>query len=45
MLSYITYITEKVYEGVVAAVGHGEPVATEPDDVDVRVAKSRHNIT
>ena len=34
-----TYVTEEVDEGVVAGVGHGEPVAAEPDDVDVRIAK------
>ena len=33
-----TYIAEEVDEGVVAAIGHGQPVQTEPDDVNVRVA-------
>ena len=36
-----SYITEEVYEGVVAAVGHGEHVAAEPDHVDVLVTASR----
>ena len=36
-----SYIAEEVYEGVVAAVGHGEHVAAEPDHVDVLVTASR----
>ena len=35
-----SYIAEEVYEGVVAAVGHGEHVAAEPDHVDVLVTAS-----
>ena len=36
-----SYIAEEVYEGVVAAVGHGEHVAAEPDHVDVLVTVTR----
>lgn len=32
-----TYVEEEVDEWVVAAVGHGEPVHAEPDNVDVWV--------
>ena len=32
------YVAEEVDEGVVAGVGHGQPVAAEPDHVDVRIA-------
>ena len=39
-----TYITEEVDEGVVAGVGHGEPVAAEPDDVDVRITEILQSI-
>ena len=37
---YHTHIAKEVDEGIVAAVGHCQPVATGPDDVDVRVAKT-----
>ena len=30
-----THIAQQVDEGVVGTVGHGQPVAAEPDDVDV----------
>lgn len=32
-----THIAQQVDEGVVGAVGHSEPVAAEPDDVDVGI--------
>jgi len=32
------YIEQEIDEGVVAAVGHRQPVHAEPDDVDVRIA-------
>ena len=35
-----THIAEKVDEWVVAAVGHGQPVTTEPDNVDVLVTEN-----
>ena len=35
----MTYIAEEVDEGIVAAVGHGQPVAAEPDNVDIRIAR------
>ena len=33
-----TYIAEDVDKGIIAAVGHGEPVTAEVDDVDVPIA-------
>jgi hypothetical protein len=33
----VTYVVNAVNEGVVAAVAHCQPVAAEPDDVDVAV--------
>ena len=41
----ITHIAEEVYEWVVAGVRHGEPVTTEPDDVDVRVTENKSDIS
>ena len=38
-MNVFTHVTEEVDEWVVAAVGHGQPVAAEPDNVDVRVAE------
>ena len=32
-----TYVEEEVDEGVVATIGHGQPVHAEPDYVDVWV--------
>jgi hypothetical protein len=39
----VTYIVNAVDEGIVAAVAHGQPITTEPDDVDVAVPASSHN--
>ena len=36
-----THITEKIDEGIVTAVGHGQPMATEPDNIDVLITKHR----
>ena len=36
-LNYQTHIAEQVYEGIIGAVGHRQPVTAKPDDVDVRI--------
>ena len=35
---FFAYVAEEVDEGVVAGVGQAQPVAAEPDHVDVRIA-------
>ena len=40
-----TYITKKIDEGIVAAVRHGQPVTTEPDNVDVLITKENSKST
>jgi hypothetical protein len=39
----VTYIVNAVDEGIVAAVAHGQPITTEPDDVDVAVPARDRN--
>lgn len=34
-----TYIAEEVDKWVVATVGHGQPVGSKPDNVDVWIAE------
>lgn len=38
----VTHVVYAVYEGVVAAVAHSQPVTTEPDHVDVSVSGKRN---
>jgi hypothetical protein len=40
---YSTYIINAVYEWVVAAVTHREPITTEPDYVNISVPATRQN--
>ena len=35
---YITYMTNEVYEGIVARIGHSQPMCTKPKNVDIFVA-------
>jgi hypothetical protein len=34
-------MADEIDEGVVAGVGHGQPVCAEPEDVDVLVPENR----
>ena len=40
-----TYVEKKIDEGIVAAVGHGQPVHAEPDDVDVRISENVDHVS
>ena len=40
-----THVEKKIDEGVVATVGHGQPVHAEPDDVDVRISENVDHVS
>lgn len=39
--TFYTHIVNSIYEGVVAAVAHRQPITAEPDDVDVPVSEAK----